>query len=70
MAGGPSAKAPDVKWNKDGRPINWIGQDWPLCMRQMMCYLDRVEVKDGNIPFGDICDGSVTIMTWTTIYES
>ncbi|KAE8963150.1 hypothetical protein PR003_g30599 [Phytophthora rubi] len=40
----------DVAWNKDGRPINWNGRDWPLYKRQMMLYLTCVEVKENEFP--------------------
>ncbi|KAE9311805.1 hypothetical protein PR003_g19918 [Phytophthora rubi] len=59
-------KEPDVAWNKDGRPINWNGRDWPLYKRQMMLYLTCVEVKENEFPMDAICDGTqVALESWT-----
>ncbi|GMF39418.1 unnamed protein product [Phytophthora fragariaefolia] len=43
-----TTKKADVEWNKDGRPINWNGRDWPLYKRAMMRYLACYEVKENE----------------------
>ncbi|POM74133.1 LOW QUALITY PROTEIN: Hypothetical protein PHPALM_8957 [Phytophthora palmivora] len=55
----PTSRKPDVEWNKDGRPVNWNGRDWPLYKRTMMRYLACYEVKDDEWQLDDICDQSV-----------
>ncbi|GMF32336.1 unnamed protein product [Phytophthora fragariaefolia] len=58
-----TTKKADVEWNKDGRPINWNGRDWPLYKRTMMRYLACYEVKENEWRLDDICDGSVTFQS-------
>ncbi|KAG3115768.1 hypothetical protein PI124_g8336 [Phytophthora idaei] len=54
-----TSKKPDVDWNKDGKPVNWNGRDWPLYKRTMMRYLACYEVKENEWQLDDNCDQSV-----------
>jgi hypothetical protein len=55
-----TSKKQDVEWNKDGRPVNWNGRNWPLFSRTMKRYLACYDVAENEWPLDDICDGTVT----------
>lgn len=56
--GDSEAKKAEVEWNKDGRPVNWNGRNWPLYKRTIVRYLTCYKVEDNGWRLDDICDGS------------